>query len=184
MLFKVNKGRDFFEENPEARSIANFTVLTTREMQYICWVYDYQSPFRNLKLEERKLKALLEAGFRMEKDGKRPDKYAREVMNGKIEKIQYAIREFMSLQKDEDRELADAVTIQLDEIKNFLKTPKETEGEWRIAIQMLEKMPKLLKDRKEIFDILDMREHLNVEVAVLNEEDGPASTLELMNDEE
>jgi hypothetical protein len=183
MLFKVTN-KDFFEDNPSASSINNFIVCSSREMKYICLVYDYQSPYRNLKIEERKLKAVSESGFRMEKDGKRPDKYAREMMNGKIDKVQFAIHEFMSMQKDEDRELAEAVTAQLEEIKTFLKRPKETEGEWRIAIQMLEKMPKLLKDRKEIFDILDMRDQLGAETTTLSQTDTPTSTLEMVNAEE
>lgn len=183
MLFKVTKG-DFFEDNPETKSNDKFTGCTSREMKYICLVYDYGSPYRNIGLQERKIKALLESDFRMERDGKRPDKYARELMNGKHPKVQDAIREFMGMQRDEDKELGDAINAQIKEMRDFLSNPKENEQQWNIAIKILEKMPKILKDRKEVFEVLEMREQLN-EPTISNEDDQqPQSELELLNDEE
>lgn len=184
MLFKVTKG-DFFEDNPEAKSNEKFVACTSREMKYVCLVYDYGSPYRNMGLQERKVKALLEGGFKMERDGKRPDKYAREVMNGKWPKVQDAIKEFMGMQLDEDKELGDSINAQIKEMRDFLKRPKENEQQWNIAIKILEKMPKILKDRKEVFDILEMREQLNeASVSMSEEAEQPISELELLNDEE
>jgi hypothetical protein len=124
-----------------------------------------------------------ESEFRMETGGKRPDKYAREMMSGKITKVQHAIKAFMALQPDKEKELAKALDSQLEEIQKFLTRPKETEGEWRIAVQLLEKMPKILKDRKEVLDILQLREELNTDSGMADIEE-PLSELEQFNTEE
>ncbi len=184
MIFKVTKN-DFFEDNPSAKAVEAFVVCSSREMKYICLVYDYESPYHKIPMQERKLKAVYESDFRME-TGKqnRPDKYAREMMNGKISKVQAAIREFMTLQPDKEKELAKALDSQLEEIQRFLTRPKETEGEWRIAVQLLEKMPKILRDRKEVLEILQIREELNNEVGSADVTDEPLSELEQMNAEE
>lgn len=182
MMYKITKG-DIFEDNPELRSIEKYAVCSSRDLKYIFLVYDYKSPYRNLPIEQRKLKALLEAGFKMERDGTRPDKNARDVSNGKIDKINEAIKEFLSQQRDEDQELGNAVDSQISEIRNFLKRPKETEGEWRIAISLIEKLPKILKDRNQIFEILELRDNLEASLLVQEKEEQPVSTLEQYNDE-
>jgi hypothetical protein len=172
MIFKVSKN-DFFEDNPSAKAVEAFVVCSSREMKYICLVYDYESPYRKLPLNERKLKAVYESEFRMETGGKRPDKYAREMMSGKITKVQHAIKAFMALQPDKEKELAKALDSQLEEIQK----------EWRIAVQLLEKMPKILKDRKEVLDILQLREELNTDSGMADIEE-PLSELEQFNTEE
>jgi hypothetical protein len=182
MIFKVSKN-DFFEDNPSAKAVEAFVACSSREMKYICLVYDYESPYRKLSISERKLKAVFEADFRIEKEGKRPDKYAREMMNGKVSKVQTAIKAFMALQPDKEKELAKAIDTQLDEIQRFLLRPKETEGEWKIAVSLLEKMPKILRDRKEVMDILQIRDELNNETGI-EESSEPLSELEQMNGEE
>lgn len=184
MLFKVTKN-DFFEDNPQAKTNEYFGSCTSREMKYICKVYDPESLLARMPIKERKLRALVEAGFNLEKDGRRPDKNAREMMNGKYEHVQLAIREYQKiLPPDENKELAMAVQTQLDEMKAFLKREKKTEGEWRIAIVILKDMPKILKDRNEIFELLGQREILDKDAAGEEPEHLTLSTLDDVNEEQ
>lgn len=182
MTYKITDN-DIFEDNPVLKSNEKYNTCTSRELKYVFLTFDYDSPYRKLSLPERKLKALIHAKFKMESNGRRPDRMAREVMNGKVERVQIAIKEFLSTQKDEERELANAINQQLEEIRAFLTRKKETEGEWRIAVSLLEKMPKLLKDRKEVMEILDLRDELSKEADSITD-DEPLSELEQMNAEE
>ena len=57
MLFRIMRDKDFFDSNPQAELIDEFSKLTSDEMKYIALVYDYDSPYKNLGKRERKEKA-------------------------------------------------------------------------------------------------------------------------------
>jgi hypothetical protein len=156
MLFKITR-KDIFEDNPELKSIEEFSKCSSRDLKYIFFVYDYKSPFRNLKFEDRRRKCVLEAGFRLDKNGNL-DKNTRNVLNGKIKKIEDAILKFKTLQHDQDREVIDALTVQIDQIVSLVAKPDKTIQELEKSIKFSKELPNLTENRKQLIEILDLRD--------------------------
>ena len=158
MLFKVVPNQSIFETNPEMEVIEAFMKCTERDMKYICLVYDYKSPLRQMPIIQRKEKAIIDAGYGMEKDMKRPNRRAREITGGKRRVVQEAIKEFLSIQHDDDKELALAVATQIHQFQVFLKQPDKTAVELEKAIKIIEKLPQIKKNQRELEEVLRLRE--------------------------
>lgn len=130
MLFRVHSGlatgeKDFFELNPGAEAIEEIRRCTSRQAFFVCLVADrdWDSPFRTLDEETRRTRAAKTAGWGME--GDRPDKNARNLIAGKIDDVELAIKWYRENQYDEEREMLDAIDAQIKDCIRLMKMDKE-----------------------------------------------------------
>lgn len=158
MLYKVIAGKDVFELNPELRAVEEFEALTPRQMAYVILATDYKTPFRKLPWPKRREQAALSAGYKMEKDGKTLDKNARGIIGGKTEGVQRAIKRYNIIQKDEDYETLLGLTKLINDIRELNATSSKSLIELEKAVKFSKELPALMKAKKELEDILEMRE--------------------------
>jgi hypothetical protein len=160
MLFKVEKGKLTFDLNPELKAIEAFAGLTDRQMTYVILVSDYKTPFRKLAIEDKKYYSAVEAGYKLEKDGKRLDMNARNLVAGKVGAVEGAIKYYInSLQKDEDYEALRSIGILIAQIVELNAKPEKTIVELEKAVTLtVGKLDKLIETKKRLEEILDMRE--------------------------
>jgi len=159
MMYKVKHGEDVFELNPELRAIEEFSRLTSRQMTYVILTTDYLNPFRKLTAEDRKYHAALQAGYKLEKDGKRLDMNARNVIAGKDGKIEAAISYYSKIQRDEDRETYISICFLISQVRDANNIPNKTLTDLKTIVDMnIGKLDKLMETKKKLEEILDFRE--------------------------
>lgn len=159
MLFRVEASKDTFELNPSLKAIPEFERLTERQMTYVILVTDYKSPLRKLTPEERKEQAALIAGYKMDKEGKRLDTNARNLVQGKIKSVEEAVDRYKLLQKDEDYETLLALNTLIAQIRELNSKPDKNFQELAAAVNInVQKLDKLMETKKRIEELLDMRE--------------------------
>ncbi|HEY0751368.1 MAG TPA: hypothetical protein VGD26_09435 [Chitinophagaceae bacterium] len=171
MLFKVQKGKDVFELNPQLKAIEEFEPLTPRQMEYVILAFDYKTPFRKLEWQERKKQAALEAGYKLEKGGKRLDINGRNTVEGKVAAIEKARKKYDTMQKDEDYESLLGLSKLIADIRELNNKPQKTVQELEKAVKFSLQLPALMKAKKELEEILDRRED---EVTDVGTEEKPA----------
>lgn len=163
MLFKVDATKDVFELNPELKAIEEFGRLTDRQMKYVILATDYKSPFRKLSIEERRSQAALAAGYKLEGSGKRLDTNARNLVDGKVGNVEAAIKRYRELQKDEDYETLLSLSALIAQIREANNTPNKSMADLKVVVEMnIGKLDKLMQTKRELENILDMREDQQV----------------------
>lgn len=171
-MYKVKHGEDVFELNPELKAIEEFARLTDRQMKYVILTTDYLTPFRKLAPDERKHHAALQAGYRLETDGKRLDMNARNVLAGKDGKIEAAIQYYSKHQKDEDRETYMSICFLISQVRDANNIPNKTLADLKTIVDMnIGKLDKLMETKKKLEEILDFREEALVTEAGTEAED-------------
>jgi len=157
MLYKLTT-KDVREDNDNIDCIPEFEPLSSREFKYIALVYDYDTPLRNLKLEDRKERGCELSGYKRESP-KRMDKSARKIMgaNGGLKHVEKAIPVYKSLQRDIDREALMAYDNQLQQFIDKAAEPKSEDNDWKLAITINKELPKMLQMRADIKGRLDLR---------------------------
>ena len=181
MIYKVTDG-DVFEDNPGLDSNEKFAKCTSRELKYIFLLYDFKSPYSKMSFNMRQEKAGIEAGFRKEKDGKRFDKNARQVISTTpTARVKAAIAEFKAIQSASNKDLAilAAIDEQIEYIIGYLDNPtpagesKSQPDRIKKNIDIMQKLPQLLEVRKKIEVILELaaaeEEGSTKEVSTLDE---------------
>jgi hypothetical protein len=158
MLYKVIKGKSTFELNPELKAIEEFEPLTDRQMTYVILATDYKTPFRKLSIADRKFRAALESGYKLEKDGKRLDMNGRNVTTGKSAQVEKAVRKYNVLQRDEDYETLLGLSKLISDIRELNITNNKSLTELEKAVKFSKDLPALMKAKKELEGILEMRE--------------------------
>lgn len=147
MQYKLVSGKDPFELNPGLRAIAKFNELTDRQMFFVILVADtdWDNPLRTFPEKQRREKAAIAAGYLMEADGKRPDKNARDIINGKLDKVEKAIAEYRNLHFDEDEANLAAINQQIQEARELMQMDKEKAAnkDYEKAFVLAEKAMKL-----------------------------------------
>jgi len=180
MLYRLTQ-KDVREDNDNIDIVPEFADLSSRELKFICLVYDYETPLWQLNLEDRTEKAAEMAGYKRE-SAKRMDKDARAVMGGKIKRVEAAIPVFRSMQRDIDRETLMAFDSQIEQFIAKTSEKKVENKDWDVAMKILKELPKLLAMRKEIKDMLTLRVDLDPTLGVeKNTEDDDLSTLDKYN---
>ena len=178
MIFKIEREKTVVELNPE---ISNFSCMgdcTDRELKWIFFVFDYETPLRKLPYDERVERAADLAGFKREKGG-RLDKNARDTINFKIPRIKPAVDEFMKIQYDQEKELVAAYTAQIDQSIALMKKENKTDKEWVIVDRHNKSLPGLIKAKKELELSLGYRStELEKEESI---EDEPLSALDMFH---
>lgn len=166
MLFKVQKGKDVFELNPELRAIDEFSNLTSRQMEYVILAFDYKTPFKKQEWQERKKQAALEAGYKLEKGGKRLDINGRNTIEGKVVAVEKARQRYSTMQKDEDYESLLGMSKLIADIRELNNKPQKTVQELEKAVKFSLQLPALMKAKKELEEILDRREDEVTDVGI------------------
>jgi hypothetical protein len=188
MLFKVQKNKDVFTLNPELKAIAEFEPLTSRQMEYVILAYDYKTPFRKLAWDKRKEMAALEAGYKLEKEGKRLDMNGRNAIAGKNVAVDRARKKYQEIQKDEDYETLLGLNKLISDIRKLHTSSDKSLQELEKAVKMAIDLPKIIKAKKEIEEILEMREDEVSEIqAPVAEAEDPIKNLSILaqlNDEQ
>ncbi len=158
MLFKIRANNDVFKDNPELLSISQFSELTDRQMKYVILAFDYKSPFRKLEWSKRKEQAALAAGYKLEKDGKRLDRNGRAIVSGANKAVEIARKYYNTISKDEDYETLLGLSKLITDIKELNAAPNKSLQELEKAVKFSKELPALMKAKKELEDILEMRE--------------------------
>lgn len=156
MIFRLSD-KEFFKDNPEAKSIDSFLKLGDQGMKYICLVYGYNSPLRKMDMTERKKKAVHNCGFKPTPKG-RPSKLQTDLMEVRGLLVKKALAEYMEIQFDADRDLLLAYDEQVDEFKALMRSKDKSDKQLDQALKIAEKLPKLLETRKQLREILDVRD--------------------------
>ena len=173
MLFKVEHGKSPFELNPELKAIEKFAELTDRQMVYVILSSDYKTPFRKREIEEQKYLAALEAGYKLEKDGKRLDMNGRNVVAGKDGRVEAARTYYRNeLDKDEDYATLLSLSTLISQIREFNNKPDKSPNDLTIAVNLnVGRLDKLMETKKKLEDILDMREDAPAPTTISQDED-------------
>lgn len=172
-----------FEDNPELKAVPEFENLTERQMRYVMLVDFHGSPLRLMKPADRKFRAALISGYKMEKDGKRLDINGRNLIEGKVATIELARKTLNEIQHDGEREIMEALSTQVDEMVKFFKKPNKTVQELDKAVILMTKLPVILETKKKILEILNFRDQEFVNTTEAVESDNvKASLLDEYND--
>lgn len=150
--------RPVFESNPEFLAIPEFEALTERQIRYVMLVDWFKTPLRLMKLDDRKHKAAIMSGYKMEKDGARLDVNARNLVNGKTSKVEAARKIMLEIQYDEEADLLDAINTQIQQIIVFLRLAEKTPVQLDKAVQLMGKLPTILETKQKLLSILNYRE--------------------------
>lgn len=175
MLFSIVPKKSIFETNPELLSIPEFANLSEKQMRFLVYAYDYRSPYRQLPMDDRKKKAALTAGYKIESS----KNFAREgVLPESMEK---GASKYLELQYDEDWENLKAFDEQMKEIRDFLKKKDKKSAELKMATQMMKDMVSLNKAREELVKSMGLRDGEEEDSDIVIKE---VSTLDLINQED
>lgn len=179
MLFKVSE-TPLFEENPELNSVPEFVGKSERMLKYVFLVYDYDSPYRKIPFEQRKNKCIIVAGYKLESDGKRLDKNAREIVSGANATVAQITKVFMELQGNPEKDTLAAYDAQICEWKELMQKKNKTDKEREYVLKVMSKLPEFMNKRKELLSIIgDISSDTQLE-----EISRPMSTLDEVNSEE
>jgi len=158
MHYKIISGQDIFELNPGLRAVDKFNRLTDNQMKYVCLLMDNSTdnPIRTLEGKKRAEKAAKLAGYAYEADGKRLNKNAREIVDGKVVSIEEAKTAYKELHYNEDESTHESIVAQIEQIKEFLNKPNKKHKELESSIKLAEKLPAMLKAKKEVEQLLNL----------------------------
>lgn len=157
MLFKLEKGIPVLESNPQFKMFEEFTACSDRQLRYIALYNDYDTPLRNLPLPERREYAADMAEYRREKDG-RLDKNARNDTGGSNPKVNAAAKKYNSLQYDQEKELLNALTIQVDQVIDLMKKIDKKDSDWDLINKLSPKLPQMITQKKELEVLIGYRD--------------------------
>lgn len=155
MIFPIEPSKSAFETNPSLKMTTHLSKLSNKEVKWVILTYDYDSPLSQMPLNIRKIKAGTMTGWEM--DGGNPGRALQAAIDGNNEKINEAIREFKSLQFDENKEALISYNEQLKQYRDFFKRPDKSNAELKTALALQKELPNLLKAREEIVKIVGLR---------------------------
>lgn len=185
MLFIVDKDKDFFKLNPEAKAVPEFKDLEPEAMDFICLVYDYKSPYRQMPYEKRCNTVVNDIGLEKTPTG-RPSKLENDLREIRREDIKKAIDKYAEMQYDDDRDTLRAYDQQIKNIKHLMTTATKP-NDMDKAVKLAKEIPNLRKSKKELEELLDMRDEHEAQVNAEQDEidsEIDFSLVELYNDEE
>jgi hypothetical protein len=157
MLFLLEKDKTVLESNPQFKIFEEFGDCTDRELRYIALVYDYDTPLRSLPLKERKEYAADMSGYKREPGG-RLDKNARTALGGGLPKVQKAIAKYNSLQYDQEKELLNALSVQINQVIDLMKKEDKEDSDWDLIKKLTPELPKMISQKKELEVVIGYRE--------------------------
>lgn len=168
MLFNVSE-KDFFEDNPHARIMKEFSGATSAQLKFVALFADWLSPYRKLAPAERRERCLMAAGYKAKginfaKDGD-------DILKGKNEDVERYIIAYKDIQGIGSEELSlGAIKAAEDNIRDRLNNLDETTTAKDIS-ELAKSLTLLAKERRILEDLI--QEKLGVDV--LRELNGDAS---------
>ena len=180
MLFRIEFDKPVRETNPTIDMFEEFKDVPDRTLKFIFLVYDYETPFKKLPLDQKKEAVALRVGFKMEKDRKIFDKNARDIMNGNNRKANEALKKFKELIYDEDKETLRSLDDLISNIRVEIRAPGKNAQDMKNKAQLAKDLPALASTRKQLAQILEVKES-DVEEEE-DKDDTKTSTLELVNE--
>lgn len=181
MLFIPKPNKDIFAQYPELEAFPEFKALTDKQMKTLIWFADYRSPFRQKPQDERMKLACLKAGYITMKDKNQTLEFrAREIMGGKLEVWNDALKSYMKMQHDEDREMVDLVDSQIENIRSVLATKTDDEALLEKRNKLINSLPDLRETKRKLARMANMEE-LVMGIAESNEEEGNKRSLSLID---
>lgn len=157
MLFLLERDKPVLESNPQFKVFEDFEGCSDRELRYIALVYDYDTPLRSLPLNERKEYAADMSGFKREAGG-RLDKNARNTIGGGLPKVQKAIVKYNSLQYDQEKELLNALSVQINQVIDLMKKEDKKDTDWDLIKKLTPELPRMISQKKELEVVIGYRE--------------------------
>jgi hypothetical protein len=161
MLFKIERNKSVFETNKELSNIAEFADLSDKQMRYVMFYADFKSPYRAHNDTERKRLSAIEAGYSIQNGHQKTlDQKAREIMDGRNEKVNKAILKYRSLAPNEDREQLMLYTTQIQSIRKLVEKGSEDAAELKKINDLLTSLPDLKKSQRELAKSIGMEDEL------------------------
>ncbi len=182
MIFKLGK-KPLIEDNPELISFDSFNNCSDQELRFIFLVYDYESPLRKLPMDRKKDKAADTVKLPRTKNGAL-SKTSKSVVEGTNPRVKEAIKDFMELQYDREKDLSIAIDEQIDEFISLFKKKGKTDTELKISVGIMKQLPSIMKDRQDIYKVLISRPEYSVEEEEEEISEDDLSTLDIFNMEE
>lgn len=194
MYYKIIAEEDIFKLNEGLLAVVEFKRLTDQQMKYVCLICDpsNDNPVRTLQGKNKKEKALLLAGYKLEPDGKRLNKNARDVADGNIASIEQAIAKFKELHYDKNMDTYQTVSTligkNVDYIKEVDSKSKDYGKELDRANKFAKELPELLEAKQKVQALLNVEVNFKPELGSTytpndlpeeTETDEPLSTLDL-----
>lgn len=194
MHYSLDFNKDIFELNPGLRAIEAYGVLTSQQMYFVCLVADtdYDNPVRTLPERKRREIAAKAAGYKMESDGKRFDKNARNLIDGKVESVEKGIATYRENQYDPDQANLQAVDKQIQEVRDFLMSDKtkDSKDDPKLYADLIEKglklgqqLPKLVETKKELLGLINAKNPVKTNITTFTSVDLPQIEEESGSDE-
>ena len=177
MLFKITEA-DIRKDNPNIDAIPAFRDLTSKELKFLFLVYDFDTPLKQLSLNDRKEQAAENAGYARENE-KRLHKDGRNIIAGKIKRVEEAVPVFKGMLRDIDREALEAYDTNLENYMTQMRIKPSTKEEWDINTKITAQYEKLIIGRKRIIENLNLRADYMEEETVDEQE---LSTLDKWNE--
>lgn len=181
MLFKVTD-RPLIEDNPGIVSVPEFRDVPDRILKYIFLVHDFESPYRLIPSAKRKEKCVILAGFKMEPDGKRLDKNAREAIAG-TPQITALTKVFMELQEDDEKESLVSLREMIEDCNALLRKKNKNEKEMALALKVSDGLIEMTKNKRELEELIKSRGMIISEDSGSDVSDKPISRLDQVNSE-
>lgn len=151
MVYKITKS-SVFKDNPELNLIDEMASLTDQQAKYVLLAFDYGGPFSQLPSEANKKRSAILAGY---KDASgNITQGGRDLVSGKVAHVNEAVKWFLSIQKNENRELLNAYDNMVSQMKDFMNRKKEDEKDWNIAIKLIKELPIAMAKKKELQKML------------------------------
>ena len=180
MIFKISD-KDFFRDNSEALLFPEFKKVGSPAMKYIILVYGYDSPLREMPIDDRKTRAAELAGVQKFSEKDKTMQSYNDLIEVRKPNVRDAITTFQSLQFDFDKDLLLAYEDQLTEFKALMRNKDKSDKQLDQALKVSDKILKLIDVRNEIIKKLSLRSgEDSVEIAALDESsiDDEASEVE------
>lgn len=193
MYYKIVAGQNIFDLNPGLLAVPNFKDLTDMQMKYVCFVCDpsNDNPVRTLQGKTKREKAALLSGYKMETDGKRLAKNARDIVDGNVKSIENAISTFKELHYDKNLDAYETVSALITRNIEFIKESKEDKKDdgkkLEKANKLLKELPALIESRQKVEALLNVEINYKPDVGATyttndlpeeSESDEPLSTLD------
>lgn len=167
MYYKLVAGQDIFELNPGLRAVPSFNEMTDMQMKFICLMCDpsHDNPVRTLEGKNKRTKAAILSGYKLEADNKRLQQNGRDIVNGKNKTIEEGIKQFMDLHYNEKLDTYEALCVQIAEIRDFLRSKKMGDHKkMTAAINYGNKLPELVEAKMKIEQLLSLSTSIKPEL--------------------
>jgi hypothetical protein len=183
MVFKIEKDKTVFQSNPELQNFECLSLCSDKELKWLFWVYDYETPLRKMPHEKRIYKAADLVGLPKDKEG-RLIPSARDILALKSPKLRNALKEFNILQFDQEKELIVAFDEEINQIIEMIRKSDKTDKEWSFVKDFNFQIPKIIKAKKELEESVGMRGAEQIAGVEEINDDKPLSLLDMLHTNE